>query len=211
MDKWLDHKLNFLRYFSYPDRIKKKRMDSLVWPFKIRLDDCFSFTWSHSLKVCYVTHLRIVLLELRLSVQTYRPKKWTVLSHHTDCIAPLGMENKQISDAQISASSMSDDNSSPSKARLHLKEEQNLTGGGGWSAIKNDLHQWLQVDFGGYSTVTRVATQGRTGSIEWVTNYKLQYSDDGMNFQFYKEHGNKSAKVPSHTYMQNTLKATRCF
>ena len=68
MDKWLDHKLNFLRHFSLnfplPDRIKKKRMDSLVWPFKIRLDDCFSFTWSHSLKVCYVTHLRRVFLEL---------------------------------------------------------------------------------------------------------------------------------------------------
>ena len=111
------------------------------------------------------------------------------------------MENKQISDAQISASSKSDDNSSPSKARLHLKEEQNLPGAGGWRAIKNDLHQWLQVHLGGYTTVTRVATQGRTGSNEWVTKYKLQCSDEGMNFQFYKEHGDKSAKVPSHTYM----------
>ena len=111
------------------------------------------------------------------------------------------MENKQISDAQISASSMSDDNSSTSNARLHLKEDQNPPGGGGWSALKNDLHQWLQVDLGGYTTLTRLATQGRTGSSEWVTKYKLQYSDDGMNFQFYKEHGDKSAKVPSHTYM----------
>ncbi|XP_073259033.1 uncharacterized protein [Porites lutea] len=113
------------------------------------------------------------------------------------CIAPLGMENKQISDAQISASSLSDEDSSPSKARLHLKEDQNLPGEGGWSALKNDLHQWLQVDLGGYTTLTRVATQGRTGSNEWVTNYKLQYSDDGMNFQFYNEHGEKSAKDAS--------------
>ena len=111
------------------------------------------------------------------------------------------MENKQISDAQISASSLSDDNSSPSKARLHLKEDQNLPGGVGWSALKNDHHQWLQVDLGGYTTVTRVATQGRTGSSEWVTSYKLQYSDDGMNFQFYKQHGDKSAKVSSYTFM----------
>ena len=96
---------------------------------------------------------------------------------------------------------MSDDNSSPSKARLHLKKDQNLPGGGGWSALKTDLHQWLQVDLGSYNTVTRVATQGRTGSNEWVTKYKLQYSDDGMNFQFYKERGDKSAKVSSHTYM----------
>ena len=90
MDKWLDHKLNFLRHFSLnfplPDRIKKKRMDSLVWPFKIRLDDCFSFTWSHSLKVCYVTHLRRVLLELWLSIQTYPPKSWSFIINCT--IAP---------------------------------------------------------------------------------------------------------------------------
>ena len=122
------------------------------------------------------------------------------------------MENKQISDAQISASSLSDENSSPSKARLHLKEDQNLPGGGGWSALKNDLHQWLQVDLGGYTTLTRVATQGRTGSNEWVTKYKLQYSDDGMNFQFYNEHGDKSAKVSSDTYYVKYFKGNhRCF
>ena len=121
------------------------------------------------------------------------------------------MENKQISDAQISASSLSDDNSSPSKARLHLKEDQNLPGGGGWSALKNDLHQWLQVDLGGYTTLTRVATQGRTGSNEWVTKYKLQYSDDGMNFQFYKEHGDKSAKVSSYTYYVKYFKGNQMF
>ena len=114
---------------------------------------------------------------------------YSVTCSNTGCMAPLGMENNQISDAQISASSVSDDRSSPGQARLHLP------GGRGWSAFKNDPHQWLQVDLRSYTTVTRVATQGRTGTKEWVTKYKLQYSDDGMNFQFYKEHADKSAKV----------------
>ena len=37
--------------------------------------------------------------------------------------------------------------------------------------------------------VTRLATQGRNGYSQWVTKYKLQYSDDGVNFQYYWEHG----------------------
>ena len=114
---------------------------------------------------------------------------YSVTCSNTGCMAALGMENNQISDAQISASSVSDDRSSPVQARLHLP------GGGGWSALKNDPHQWLQVDLRSYTTVTRVATQGRTRTKEWVTRYKLEYCDDGMNFQFYKEVGNASAKV----------------
>ena len=52
MDKWLDHKLNFLIHFSLnfplPDRTKKQHMD--FWYDRSKYDlMCFSFTWSHSL------------------------------------------------------------------------------------------------------------------------------------------------------------------
>jgi len=44
--------------------------------------------------------------------------------------------------------------------------------------------------------VTRVATQGRYSVYnQWVTKYKLQYSDDGVNFQYYKEQGQTTDKV----------------
>ena len=66
---------------------------------------------------------------------------------------------------------------------------------GSWSARLNDLKQWLQVDLGS-SKVTGVATQGRNGhSGQWVTKYKLQYSDDGVTFHFYKESGQSENKV----------------
>ena len=111
------------------------------------------------------------------------------------CIAPLGMENEQISDAQIRASSMADASTSPTQARLYLKADQNIPGGGAWCAEKNDAHQWIQVDLGSYTTITRVATQGRNGYREWVTKYKLQYGDDGAAFQVYQDLGNTFQKV----------------
>ena len=98
------------------------------------------------------------------------------------------MENGAISDEQISASSQLDANHA-AKGRLHCKA-------GSWSAGKNDLHQWLQVDLGSqYTKVTRVATQGRIYPAQWVTKYKLQYSNDGVNFQYYRDQGQTVAKV----------------
>ena len=103
------------------------------------------------------------------------------------------MENRAISDAQISASSQRDDNHAAKQARLRVKVDGNKSGG--WSARRDDFNQWLQVDLGSYTTVTRVATQGRSGHDEWVTKYGLQYSDDGDIFHFFEEAGGSSAKV----------------
>ena len=103
------------------------------------------------------------------------------------------MENRVISDAQIDASSQLDDSSSPKQARLHTRSDG--SNNGGWSALRDDFNQWLQVDLGSYTTVTRVATQGRNGVNEWVTKYRIQYSYAGKTFQFYRKAKNSSAKV----------------
>ena len=103
------------------------------------------------------------------------------------------MENREISDGQITASSQRDESLSAWQVRLHSTPEGSK--GGGWSALKNGLSQWLQVDLGSYTTVTRVATQGRHGHDEWVTKYGLQYSDDENIFHFFEEAGGSSTKV----------------
>ena len=105
------------------------------------------------------------------------------------------MEGEAISDAQISASSQRDNNYAARQARLHFKISGNKQGG--WSALENDLNQWLQVDLGSYTRVTRVATQGRNAHNEWVAKYNLQYSDDGVIFLMYKKAANSSAWVGS--------------
>ena len=103
------------------------------------------------------------------------------------------MENGAISDAQISASSQCHDNNGPHRARLNRKQEGKKKGA--WSSLNNDIYQWLQVDLGKYTTVTRIATQGRSDLSQWVTNYRLQYSEDGVNFHLYKALAQDSAKV----------------
>ena len=104
------------------------------------------------------------------------------------------MENGAIADYQITASSQLDKYHAASRARLNIKLSGNMKGG--WTARTEDLKQWLQVDLGSYTIVTRVATQGRNGYNQWVTKYRLLYAgNDGMNFHSYKELGDTSAKV----------------
>ena len=102
------------------------------------------------------------------------------------------MESGKITGSQISASSRYNNSGSARMGRLHNQEE-----GGAWTAAANDANQWLQVDFGSYFfRVTRVATQGRYGGYsQWVTEYKLQHSQDEVNFQIYTEQGQTTDKV----------------
>ena len=110
------------------------------------------------------------------------------------CQDALGMESRAIPDGQISASSEWDSNHAAIQGRLNYKP----SGGkqGAWSAKTNDANQWLQVDLGAsYTKVTRVASQGRLGADQWVKTYRLQYSNDGVNFQDYREQGQTVNKV----------------
>ena len=141
-----------------------------------------------SLKVPYSCELNFT--QQSITITTQQAVKSLYL---TGCIAPLGMESRTILDAQISASSQVNGNHSASQARLYLQTDGSKFGG--WSALTNDVNQWLQVDFGSYTLVTRIATQGENGYSNWVSKYRLKYSDDGSTFQFYKDVGSTSPKV----------------
>lgn len=102
------------------------------------------------------------------------------------------MESHAISNRQLRASSEWNANHGPSRGRLHIK---NYGGVAAWCAHRNDANQWLQVDLLRRHRITRVATQGRLGYSQWVTKYRLQYSDSGVSFQYYKELGEITDKV----------------
>ena len=111
------------------------------------------------------------------------------------CNTPLGMENGSISDVQISASSKWNNRLGAERARLNgIKVEGKL---GAWRSGYNRLGQWLQVDLEKYTTVTGLATQGRSDEDQWVTKYRMQYSDDGVSFYLYTEPGVGPQKVQS--------------
>jgi len=104
------------------------------------------------------------------------------------------MENGLISDEQISASSEWDEYHAAIQGRLRFQP----TGfkAGSWVPGTTDTNQWLQVDLDRLNAiVTRVATQRREDTDEWVTNYNLLYGDDGVNFQNYREDGETIPKV----------------
>ena len=108
----------------------------------------------------------------------------------SECQDPLGMENGAINDGQISASTQWDANHAAKQGRLNFQAVPGKAGS--WSARANDVNQWLQIDLGNPNTkVTGVASQGRNANGQRVTKYKLQYSHDGVNFQYYTEHGVK--------------------
>ena len=99
----------------------------------------------------------------------------------------LGMESGAIAESQITASSELNSYHGVTRARLHTKETD-VYSRGAWVPAKNDLNQWLQVNLGKITTVTHVATQGRNAysPVQMVTKYKLQFSDDGASFVFYR-------------------------
>ena len=112
----------------------------------------------------------------------------------------LVMESGAIADSQITASSEYDIYHRPSRARLYTKDWAIPgigLGIGAWASLADDLNQWLQADLGKITPVTHVATQGRNfvSPTQMVTKYKLQFSNDGVLFLFYKRQGESSDAV----------------
>ncbi|KAI8486110.1 Retinoschisin [Branchiostoma belcheri] len=100
-----------------------------------------------------------------------------------DCTDPLGMESGAIPDDSITASSTYTyalGANKPYYGRLN-----GVAGRGAWESKTNTIGEWLQVDLGKKKTVTGTIIQGRDGFDEWVTHYKLQYSEDDVSWTTY--------------------------
>ena len=97
------------------------------------------------------------------------------------------MQSGAITKNQLSASSDSGAPCVANQGRLYNERA--------WCGSRSDPNLWLQIDLLKDLTVTGVATQGRSGNDQSVTEYKLQYSYDGTNFQYYKEFGRNTDKV----------------
>ncbi|XP_032340262.1 contactin-associated protein-like 2 [Camelus ferus] len=85
----------------------------------------------------------------------------------------------------FSSSSSMSGSYSPGYAKINKRG-----GAGGWSPSDSDHYQWLQVDFGNRKQISAVATQGRYSSSDWVTQYRMLYSDTGRNWKPYHQDGN---------------------
>lgn len=105
-----------------------------------------------------------------------------------ECQRPHGVANGAITEQQITASTEFNSDLAPLFGRLFYPS--------GWSTAVNNVSQWLQIDLGQKNIkITGAATQGRHNSGQWVTTYKLHYSDNGVSFICHKEEGQTSDKV----------------
>ncbi|CAG9857262.1 unnamed protein product [Phyllotreta striolata] len=95
----------------------------------------------------------------------------------SQCIAPLGMENGAIKDADITASSSFDSgNVGPKNGRIRTDKN-----GGAWCPLKQattEPEEWIQLDLRTVYMVTATETQGRFGNgqgIEFAEAYMVEY------------------------------------
>ena len=100
------------------------------------------------------------------------------------CFLPLGMESGHLPDSSLSASTSANSNHIPQFGRLNKIPASGKAGA--WCAKSSDGNQWLQISFGRQTTVTKVATQGRYDSNQWVTSYSLSHSVDGAHWVLYR-------------------------
>ena len=113
------------------------------------------------------------------------------------------MESGAITDGQVTASSQHNSKHAAVQGRLHFIATGNIAGA--WVPATQDTNQWLQVEMSSNNfTVTRVATQGRNGKtpLQSVSKYNLQYSDDEVNFQYYKEQGQTTNMVKKTSFIE---------
>ncbi|XP_067031760.1 retinoschisin-like [Acropora muricata] len=102
-----------------------------------------------------------------------------------DCrIQPLGMENREIPNEAVKASSSWSSRYAPWQARLN-----NIGISGSWAAKQNAIGEYLQIDLGKERVVNKIATQGTPSLDQWVKTYKLLFSSNGANWNEYQNNG----------------------
>ncbi|KFQ15264.1 Coagulation factor V, partial [Leptosomus discolor] len=111
------------------------------------------------------------------------------------CSLPLGMENGDIKNTQITASSVKTswfNTWDPSLARLNQKGKINA-----WRAKVNNNQQWLQIDLLTIKKITAIATQGVKSitAENFVKTYVILYSDHGLEWKSYTDGSSSVAKV----------------
>ncbi|XP_038066585.1 retinoschisin-like [Patiria miniata] len=118
---------------------------------------------------------------------------------------PLGMEDGRIPDESISASSVWSNRADHAPVRARLNTQGYA---GAWVHDFGDVSTWIQVDFNGTVTITGLITQGREDDDQWVTEYRVTYSDDAQSWHNVTDAFGTPIKFPGNMD-RNTLVTAR--
>ncbi|EDO38052.1 predicted protein, partial [Nematostella vectensis] len=120
---------------------------------------------------------------------------------------PLGMEDGSIPDSSITASSTWH---TPGHDSHHARLNNQPVAGqhiGAWAATGGNKGEYLQVDLGRVTWVTHVATQGRpTSNSQWVTEYTVEYSLRGDQWQSYQDENGVIKVFPGNSDQTTVVK-----
>ena len=87
------------------------------------------------------------------------------------------MENGSIPDGRITASSMRDNDSIPSFARLRGEKA--------WCSGKEEA-PYLQISLGEAYNITGIETQGSTTDLMWVAEYEIRYTTNTAGWDVHR-------------------------
>ena len=90
------------------------------------------------------------------------------------------MKSGKIPDSAITATTSYSQYYGPERARLDTVKSGSFNGA--WIPKTRDMGQWIQVDLGNITKITRIATQGRQDAAQWVKSYSITYSLEGGPF-----------------------------
>lgn len=108
-----------------------------------------------------------------------------------------GLESGAIPDSQLSASAFFT-TFEPENGRLNKT-------GNSWASNVSNTSQWFEVDLGQIETILAVASQGRENYDQWVTSYRIQYSNDGSTFTDYNGGATLTANSDRNTVVRHDL------
>ncbi|KAM6950118.1 lactadherin-like isoform 2-T2 [Lycodopsis pacificus] len=125
------------------------------------------------------------------------------------CSEPLGMKSRLVSDGQLSASSsfctwgIDTFTWHPQFARLDKQGKTNA-----WSPAHNNRSEWIQVDLEKTKRLTGIITQGAKdfGVVQFVTLFKVAYSNDGESWSMVKQENTGNDKLFQGNIDNNTHK-----
>ena len=119
------------------------------------------------------------------------------------CQSELGMKSGKIPDSAITATTIYNQYYGPERARLDTVKSGSF--GGAWIPKTRDMGQWIQVDLGQITKITRIATQGRQDAAQWVKSYSITYSVQGDPFLPYNDNQVNKHKYHKLSYEENAI------
>jgi len=103
--------------------------------------------------------------------------------------------------SNLSASSYLSRNYKPSEGRLNNKPKAGMIGGSWCSNMRNDSLPFLQVDLGVVEKITKVVTQGHPVLRNWVSQYKILYSSNGVNWEKIRVDGQEQVSTVNYKWL----------